>query len=201
MTSSSPPTPGQRTYSAAREEIRSSLDRMQVDHVDLIQLHCLVHPAELDVTFGEHGALRAAVEAPRNVWCGSSGSPATGSPLPRCTCAASSGSLSTRCCFHAHVAMQDEHYTWDVGRLITTCRDGTSRYRRSRAFHADRGVRRSRRQAPGTSHWSNRSTSTSLCTGRWGSRVCFSTASATSSCSRGYSRPRSNSTGVQTTRS
>ena len=36
---------------------------MQVPSVDLIQLHCLVHPDEWDVAMGEDGALRAAVEA------------------------------------------------------------------------------------------------------------------------------------------
>ena len=47
----------------ARQEIRRSLERLGVDHVDLIQLHCLVHPAEWDTALGEGGALRAAVEA------------------------------------------------------------------------------------------------------------------------------------------
>ena len=54
---------GERSYAAARDEIRRSLDRMAVDSVDLIQLHCLVHPAEWDLALSEDGALRAAVEA------------------------------------------------------------------------------------------------------------------------------------------
>ena len=54
---------GERVYAAAREQIRRSLDRMEVDRVDLIQLHCLVHPAEWDLALSEDGALRAAVEA------------------------------------------------------------------------------------------------------------------------------------------
>src|SRR6476620_11285698 len=33
---------GERSYAAARDEIRRSLDRMEVDSVDLVQLHCLV---------------------------------------------------------------------------------------------------------------------------------------------------------------
>jgi len=53
---------GERTYAAARDEIRRSLERLQTDHVDLIQLHNLVHPDEWKMAM-ENGALRAAMEA------------------------------------------------------------------------------------------------------------------------------------------
>ena len=54
---------GERGYGPARDEIRRSLERLQVDHVDLLQLHGLVHPDEWDQAMGEDGVLRAAVEA------------------------------------------------------------------------------------------------------------------------------------------
>lgn len=54
---------GMRTYAEARDEIRRSLERLQVDQVDLIQLHSLAHPDDWDVTMGDGGALEAAVEA------------------------------------------------------------------------------------------------------------------------------------------
>lgn len=54
---------GKRTYAEARDEIRLSLRRLEVDHVDLIQLHNLVDRQEWDVAMGKDGALRAAVEA------------------------------------------------------------------------------------------------------------------------------------------
>ena len=54
---------GKRTYGEARDEIRASLRRLGVDHVDLIQLHNLVDQAEWDIAFGKDGALRAALEA------------------------------------------------------------------------------------------------------------------------------------------
>ena len=54
---------GKRTYAEARDEIRLSLRRLGVDHVDLIQLHNLVDQEEWDVAMGKDGALRAAVEA------------------------------------------------------------------------------------------------------------------------------------------
>ena len=52
-----------RTYRGAREEIRRSLDRLGVDHVDSIQLHNLVDVIEWETALREGGALQAAVEA------------------------------------------------------------------------------------------------------------------------------------------
>jgi aryl-alcohol dehydrogenase-like predicted oxidoreductase len=52
-----------RTYREAREEIHRSLERLKVDHVDLIQLHALGHPDEWDVALAAGGALEATIEA------------------------------------------------------------------------------------------------------------------------------------------
>src|SRR5438309_4388305 len=52
-----------RTYAEARDQIRESLRRLGVGHVDLIQLHNLVDQREWDVAFGPDGALRATIEA------------------------------------------------------------------------------------------------------------------------------------------
>jgi aryl-alcohol dehydrogenase-like predicted oxidoreductase len=54
---------GKRTYAEARDQIRDSLRRLGVDHVDLIQLHNLVDQQEWNIAMGNDGALRAAVEA------------------------------------------------------------------------------------------------------------------------------------------
>ncbi|HEV2055597.1 MAG TPA: aldo/keto reductase [Methylomirabilota bacterium] len=54
---------GSRTGPEAREDIHRSLDRLRVDHVDLIQLHSLGHPDDWDQAMGPEGALEAAVEA------------------------------------------------------------------------------------------------------------------------------------------
>ena len=54
---------GERDYEGAREEIRRSLERLGVDHVDLIQLHNLVDVIEWEFALREGGALEAAVEA------------------------------------------------------------------------------------------------------------------------------------------
>ena len=54
---------GERTYRAAREQIRRSLDRLGVDRVDSIQLHNLVDVIEWETALGADGALEAAIEA------------------------------------------------------------------------------------------------------------------------------------------
>jgi aryl-alcohol dehydrogenase-like predicted oxidoreductase len=54
---------GQRTAREAREDIHRSLDRLRVDHVDLIQLHSLGHPDDWDQAMGPGGALEAVIEA------------------------------------------------------------------------------------------------------------------------------------------
>ncbi|MCU0669737.1 MAG: aldo/keto reductase [Myxococcota bacterium] len=54
---------GERRYDAAKAEIRRSLERLRVDHVDLLQLHNLVKNDEWEIAMGPDGALRAAIEA------------------------------------------------------------------------------------------------------------------------------------------
>jgi len=52
-----------RTGSAARAELERSLERLGVDHVDLIQLHNLVEEDEWRTAHGPDGALAAMVQA------------------------------------------------------------------------------------------------------------------------------------------
>ncbi len=54
---------GRRTYEAAHREIHESLARLQVDVIDLIQLHNLVDDQEWQQAMGDGGALQAALEA------------------------------------------------------------------------------------------------------------------------------------------
>ena len=54
---------GQRTANEAREELHRSLERMQVDYVDLWQLHNLADPIEWDIALSPGGVLEAAIEA------------------------------------------------------------------------------------------------------------------------------------------
>src|SRR3954471_5159455 len=54
---------GLRDRAGAREEIHRSLERLGVDHIDLLQLHNLVDVIEWETALREGGALEAAVEA------------------------------------------------------------------------------------------------------------------------------------------
>ncbi len=54
---------GERTYQKAKDEIHRSLERLRVEQIDLLQLHCLVDQKEWQTAMGEDGALKAAIEA------------------------------------------------------------------------------------------------------------------------------------------
>ncbi|TQM64851.1 aryl-alcohol dehydrogenase-like predicted oxidoreductase [Humibacillus xanthopallidus] len=54
---------GQRDRESAWREINASLERLQTDTVDLLQLHAIGDLAELDLATGPDGALEAAVRA------------------------------------------------------------------------------------------------------------------------------------------
>jgi aryl-alcohol dehydrogenase-like predicted oxidoreductase len=54
---------GEREKDAARRQIEASLERLGVDHVDLIQLHAVNDLEDLDRATRSGGALEAAVEA------------------------------------------------------------------------------------------------------------------------------------------
>ena len=54
---------GSRDARGAREDLHRSLERLRVDHVDLIQMHSLGHPDDWDQAMGPDGALEALIEA------------------------------------------------------------------------------------------------------------------------------------------
>jgi len=54
---------GERSGTAARAELERSLERMGVEHVDLIQLHNLVEPSEWQAAFADDGVVAAMVQA------------------------------------------------------------------------------------------------------------------------------------------
>lgn len=53
----------ERSYQGAWDELLTSLDLMNTDHIDLWQMHILVDPAEWETAMGPGGALEAFIEA------------------------------------------------------------------------------------------------------------------------------------------
>ncbi len=54
---------GLRTREDAQRQLHASLERMQVEQIDLIQMHNLVKPEEWELAMGPGGALEALIEA------------------------------------------------------------------------------------------------------------------------------------------
>ena len=54
---------GKRTKKEAAEELKRSLERMEIDYIDLYQFHGLDDLKELEIAFGPDGALQAMLEA------------------------------------------------------------------------------------------------------------------------------------------
>ena len=96
---------------------------MGVDRVDLIQLHCLVHPAEWELALSEQGALRAVREAREEGlarFIGVTGHGLTVTEMHRRSL--DRFPFDSVLFPYSHVIMQDAHYAADVERLLTTCR-------------------------------------------------------------------------------
>ena len=54
---------GERRYDAAKAQLQSSLERLQVEQIDLWQMHALFNPEEWEIAMGSGGALEAFIEA------------------------------------------------------------------------------------------------------------------------------------------
>lgn len=113
---------GERDGAAARAELERSLERLQVDSVDLIQLHNLVEPDEWETALAPGGALEAMVRARDEGLVRFIGVTGHGTRIAR----RHRESLE-RFPFdsvllpYSFVAMQDEAYRADVEALLAVC--------------------------------------------------------------------------------
>jgi aryl-alcohol dehydrogenase-like predicted oxidoreductase len=73
---------GERGAEAAWRQINASLERLQTDHVDLLQLHAVGDLAELDKVTGPDGALGAALRAQEEGLVGAVGITGHGNDAP-----------------------------------------------------------------------------------------------------------------------
>lgn len=115
---------GERSYEGAKAEFQRSLERLQVESVDLLQLHNLVDPAEWEQAMGPGGALEAAVEARESGQVRYLG--VTGHGV---TIAAMHSRSLERFPFDSvllplnYTMMQNPQYADDYQALIATCRE------------------------------------------------------------------------------
>ncbi len=115
---------GQRTADAAREELHRSLERMQVDYVDLWQLHNLADPIEWDIALSPGGALEAAIEAKQQGLVRAIGVTGHGLQI-----AASHRRSLERYDFDAvllpynYITMRNSYYAEQFNALLATCRE------------------------------------------------------------------------------
>ena len=133
---------GERTYQAAKEEIHRSLERLQTDHVDLLQFHHLVEPDEWEIA---DGAGRRARSGHRGARAGSGPlhrrDGTRSRALPRCICAAWRGSTSTPCCCRTTIRSCRTRSTRPTSRRWWRfAGNATQRCRPSRGYSAAPGV-------------------------------------------------------------
>ena len=113
---------GLRDRVGAREEIRRSLDRLGVDHVDLLQLHNLVDPIEWETALREGGALEAAVEARDEGLVRFIGVTGHGLTVARMHLRSLDRfAFDSVLAPYSYVQQRDEHYSSDFEELAAVC--------------------------------------------------------------------------------
>jgi len=115
---------GERTAQAAKAELHRSLERMQVEYVDLWQLHSLADPIEWDIALSPGGVLEAAIEARQEGLVRAIGVTGHGLQI-----AASHRRSLERFDFDSvllpynYITMRNPYYVEQFNALITTCRE------------------------------------------------------------------------------
>ena len=113
---------GERTYAKAREEIRRSLERLAVDHVDSIQLHNLCDVIEWDIALSPGGALEACIEAREEGLVKHIGVTGHGLSIPKMhQRSLERFEFDSVLCPYNHVQMQDPRYAQTFDQLAVLC--------------------------------------------------------------------------------
>ncbi len=113
---------GQRTGDAARAELERSLERLQVDQVDLIQLHNLVEPDEWDVAHGPGGAVAALGRARDEGLARFVGVTGHGTRIARMHLRSLERfPFDSVLLPYSYVALTDDAYRADVDELLAVC--------------------------------------------------------------------------------
>jgi len=114
---------GKRTSEEAKEDFAGSLKRLQVEAVDLIQLHNLTDPEEWEIAMGDGGALEALVELRREGRARFIGVTGHGFTAPRMHLRSLERfDFDSVLCPYNFVLMQDPDYARDFEALVQECR-------------------------------------------------------------------------------
>src|SRR3954454_7328032 len=113
---------GERQGDRARRELERSLERLQVDAVDLVQLHNLVEPGEWEVAHGPGGAVEALARARdeglvRHIDGAGHGNPIAGMHLR----SLERFDFASVLLPYSYAALQDPAYRADVEQLLDVC--------------------------------------------------------------------------------
>jgi aryl-alcohol dehydrogenase-like predicted oxidoreductase len=110
---------GDRERDAARRSIERSLEHLRVDHVDLIQLHAVCDPDDLDRATGPGGSLEAAIGAKEEGLVGAVGITGHGHEAPATHLAALSRyPFETVLTPWNYILSTDEDYRRDYEALV-----------------------------------------------------------------------------------
>jgi aryl-alcohol dehydrogenase-like predicted oxidoreductase len=113
---------GEREGAAALAELERSLERLQVDSVDLIQLHNLVEPDEWETAFAPGGAVEALVRAQDEGLVGHLGVTGHGTRIARMHLRSlERHPFASVLLPFSYVALQDPSYRADVDALLAVC--------------------------------------------------------------------------------
>jgi aryl-alcohol dehydrogenase-like predicted oxidoreductase len=113
---------GERQGDRARRELERSLERLQVDAVDLVQLHNLVEPGEWEVAHGPGGAVEALARARdeslvRHIGVTGHGTRIAGMHLR----SLERFDFASVLLPYSYAALQDPAYRADVEQLLEVC--------------------------------------------------------------------------------
>lgn len=113
---------GERTASGARDSIQRSLERLQVDQLDLIQFHNLTDEPGWETALGPGGALEAAIEARSHGLVRFIGLTGHGTRAPEMHLRSLERFSFDSVLFpYNYMLMQSPEYAAGVHRLITLC--------------------------------------------------------------------------------